>query len=359
MRARILEVRAERALLFLSTAPARTESIRCRGPFSSHDLDRARLYEPSSTWSEVSRSPQRKQCQEHALVLQAVGIAHGIVESEGAFLVVVRSEVASLAREQIERYEKENVGWPPRETAPESISQGVHAAIVYGGLLVLVFLLEQSHGFALDWWSAGRADAALIRRGQWWRSLTALTLHTDVSHLAGNLVFGALFGVILAQSLGVGLAWIGFVLTGALGNLVNAWIQPVEHLSVGASTAVFGALGLQVAYEWMRRRELGYGKLRRFAPLIVGAVWLGMFGVGGSTHDVTQTALERIHDLETTVQKVDVMAHVTGFASGAAFGIALGLHEGRIRLRPRTQAWLAISAPILVAIAWWFAFRAV
>ena len=41
-----------------------------------------------------------------------------------------------------------------------------------------------------------------------WRAVTALTLHSDLAHLAGNAFFGGVFGVLLAQILGGGLAWI-------------------------------------------------------------------------------------------------------------------------------------------------------
>jgi membrane associated rhomboid family serine protease len=41
--------------------------------------------------------------------------------------------------------------------------------------------------------------------------VTALGLHLDLLHLAGNLAFGTVFGVMLAQSIGFGLAWLTFV----------------------------------------------------------------------------------------------------------------------------------------------------
>jgi rhomboid protease GluP len=57
--------------------------------------------------------------------------------------------------------------------------------------------------FSQDWWSAGAAQAGLIADGEWWRAVTALGLHADLSHLASNLAFGSLLGLLLAQILGV------------------------------------------------------------------------------------------------------------------------------------------------------------
>jgi membrane associated rhomboid family serine protease len=314
--------------------------------------------EPQSTWTEIARSAAERTSREQSLVLQAMGVRHVVARDGDQHIVLVPSEAAAFARGEIEKYERENRGWPPRETEePFAVSQGVHAAIVYGGLLVLVFLCDRDRTLGVDWYAAGRANAAAIRHGEWWRVLTALTLHVDALHLAGNVVFGALLGIVLAQSIGVGLAWLGFVATGALGNAVNAWIQSPQHNSIGASTAVFGILGIQVAYEWMRRRELGYRRWRRWAPLIMGVVWLGWFGTGGAGHDVTKSVAEQMRDIDVALQDTDIMAHLLGFAAGAVAGCALGLCEHPLRISPRAQIALAIAAPALVACAWFIALR--
>jgi membrane associated rhomboid family serine protease len=315
------------------------------------------LNDPQSTWTEVSRSPNERSSREHSLVLQAMGVRHIAAHDLDQHVLLVPTEAAPFAREQLERYDRENKGWPPVEETPIAISEGVHAAIVYAGSIVLVFLLERQSSFGLDWYGAGRAQAESIRDGQWWRALTALTLHADALHLAGNLVFGAVLGVILAQSIGVGLAWLGFVATGAIGNLVNAFAQSPSHASIGASTAVFGALGIQVAYEWMRRRELGYRRWRRWAPLIMGLVWLGWFGTGGVEHSLTKTVDEQMRDIDNALRQTDVMAHVFGFASGLAIGAGLGLRKQRIALSRRAQTILAIAAPAVIALAWILALR--
>ena len=89
----------------------------------------------SLTWVEVSRSPDRRTCQAHGLVLQAMGLPHGILENGGAYVVVTRVEVAQQARDEIERYDRENQNWPPRERLVAPISQGIHAAIRYAQAL--------------------------------------------------------------------------------------------------------------------------------------------------------------------------------------------------------------------------------
>ena len=312
---------------------------------------------PQTTWIEVARAPTPEAASELGLVLEAVGVPCGTARAGGVHVLVVPLDDADRARAEIAKYASENRGWPPRATPPQPISRGVDAAIVYGILLIVAYMTERRESLGLDWWSAGCADAALIRHGAWWRSLTALSLHADVLHLAGNVAFGALFGVMLAQSLGSGTAWLAFVLTGAIGNWLNAWIQSPSHVSVGASTAVFGTLGVQVAYDWMRRRQLHYGPWRRAAPLVIGAALLAW--LGGESKQVDPSDLARKLDvLDVVIQKVDVGAHVLGFAAGISLGTILGWRERVLASGRAAQAAIAGVAIGIVALAWVVALRA-
>lgn len=312
--------------------------------------------EPQSIWVEVARDVDPRKSREHALVLQAVGIPHGAIGSEGAQILVVRGEDAARSRLEIERYDRENAGWPPREEVPLAISDGIQAAVAYAGVLALFFVLESRESYGLDWWRSGAASTAAIRDGEWWRALTALSLHTDLAHVGVNILFGVVFGVILAQSLGSGIAWAGFVVAGTVGNLLNALLQNETHVSVGASTGVFGALGIQVAYEWMRRRELRYSRLRRWAPIAMGIALFFWLGTGGGRFSETDTARETQRQVAEVLERVDVMAHVTGFATGIALGVALGLARGRLRLRGRWQLVLAWGALGALIAGWVVAF---
>jgi rhomboid protease GluP len=310
----------------------------------------------TTTWIEVSRSGTRRRAEEHALVLEALDIPSGIANAGGEFVIIVRLEDAVRARAEIDKFDRENLGWPPPSEPPQpSIWRGVNAAAVYAGLLLLVDIARRRGSLGLDWWHAGYADARLIQHGEWWRSLTALCLHADLLHLAGNLLFGVLFGVMLAQSIGIGLAWLGFVVTGGFGNWVNAWLQAPSHTSVGASTAVFGMLGIQVASDWLRRRERHYNLFRRWAPIAMGVALLAWLGGGGRPVDPNDA--RRTFDLDVPIQRIDVLAHVLGFGAGACLGALLGWRREPLAWSATTQTALALTALGLVAAAWLAAFR--
>jgi membrane associated rhomboid family serine protease len=211
--------------------------------------------------------------------------------------------------------------------------------------MALLFSFQATQRFGLDWTRLGRADAGRMQAGEWWRAATALSLHADLPHVAGNILFGGVLGVVLAQSVGLGLAWWGFLLSGALGNLANAWIHGPEHVSLGASTAVFGALGLQVAYEWMRRADLDYRRWRRWVPVIMGFGLLAWLGAGG-VHVEDPRSLEGL-------ERVDIGAHALGFACGAGLGLLLGLVPRRsLRWPVARQAAVATGTVLALAAAW-------
>ena len=304
------------------------------------------MNETPATWIEVSRSGARKTADDHALVLETQGIASGMAVTFGQHVVLVRVEDAVRARAELEKYVRENQDWPPREETQPPIRWSLGAALVYCGLLVALDVASRRESFGLDWWHAGVADAAMMRDGAWWRSVTALGLHADVLHLASNLAFGALFGVMLAQSIGFGLAWLAFVLTGGIGNWLNAWVQSPSHASIGASTAVFGMLGVQVAHDWVRRRQLHYNLFRRWAPIAIGAALLAWLGGDG-----------RQTDLNVALPKIDVWAHVLGFSTGLVLGWLFGWIKSRARLTAWMQAALAGTAVGLVVLAWCLALR--
>ena len=84
---------------------------------------------------------------------------------------------------------------------------------------------------------------------------------------------------------------------GAVGNGVSALVQPPPHTAVGASTAVFAALGLTAAYVWRRRGEGPSGWPARWparwAPIIVAVILLTWTGSGGGA-DRRRRAPDRV-----------------------------------------------------------------
>lgn len=312
--------------------------------------------EPPREWIEIGRWPSAARADDYALVLMAVGIRSVVAVDGGQHELIVRTEDAERAREQLQTFIGENRGWPAKPVSLPPVTMGVGAALVYAALMGIAFAAQQQHSYGIDWLRLGSADAGLIRHGEWWRALTALSLHGDIVHLIGNVVFGALFGVMLAQSVGAGAAWLTFVIAGGLGNGVNAWWQSPEHLAIGASTGVFGLLGAQVACDWMRRGRIRLHPMRRWAPIIMGLALLAWFGGSGERQINPGSVPGAFRDVGEW-HRVDIAAHVFGFVAGLGLGVLQGTRISRWLYAPRVQSVLTATAIGAMVLAWVLAAR--
>ncbi len=287
--------------------------------------------------SEVRRCANRREANQFALVLTARGIESQIIPTGRGVALCVSSDEAHRAEAEIAAYEAENAA-PRRPTALpwRTRPQGgaLETAMAYIAALVFVFAAQNRGAFGLDWMAAGAGHAGAIRDGEIWRVVTALTLHADGEHLLSNVAFGGVAGALVVQSLGAGVGWLAIVAAGALANLFNAWLlQTPGDVSVGASTAVFAALGLLAGYSQRAASEQDPWRrgLRRFAPAAAGVLLLAFLGFGG--------------------ERVDVGAHVLGFAVGLGAGLALWRAPAAWFAWTR-QIWAGAAAPVLVLLAW-------
>ena len=284
----------------------------------------------------VFRSLYRRECNERLLVLTAVGVEAVITAAEGTFLLQVAPQDAGYAIRHLLQYEAENQATPPPPPPPVYAHAWVGCAI-YGLVLVGVAWVLSNGLVRLDAFDLGELDAARVQAGEWWRAWTALTLHLDAPHLAANLGAGTWFGYLAARQMGSGTSWLITVTGAALANLLEGLLAPPEHRAVGASTAVFSALGAMSAYSWREHFALPQRWARRWGPLIAGVVLLGWTGAGGEGTDV------------------DVVAHLAGFAVGALLGATAALPRNR-RVLQRLPQWLTGAAALAsLAIAWGWA----
>lgn len=282
----------------------------------------------------VYRSRVRQRCKEYAFVLQAVGIRSEVIPADGEFALIVEARDADRAWEQLRLYRHEQQYRPARFDVRHGIQDGLVCASLFGVTMLITDMLAGSHSFSLDWLGAGMSHAGSIREGEWWRIFTSLSLHADVIHLAGNLVFGLVFAFFAGQLLGWGVAWSGMLLAGALGNAVNAFVQAPGHMSVGASTAVFATVGILAAYRWGK----GQMRFKRWVPLGGGLALLAFLGMGG--------------------ERTDIIAHVAGFGSGCLFGFVYWILERRIHPAAWTGNALGVAASVVFLLAWLLALRA-
>lgn len=277
---------------------------------------------------------------EAGLVILAMGEAYWTLMHGDAYVICVDVNRANVICHELDAYSL--LDGTKRVRALSNYSEfnfGWVSFIAYAVLLIGVFALQERY----DLVAAGRVDAvAMMDGGQYWRSLTALTLHADIVHLVSNLVAGAGFAFFVARFFGAVGGWLLILLSGTAGNLLNAWVHyPQSHFSIGASTAVFGGLGLLTGVGiWVALAEpKGEWTLPRWLlPVFGGFTLLGLIGVGDGL--------------------VDVAAHISGFICGIVLGILGAVGQRAFVVLERYKALGVCALSGLIALGWFLAHTA-
>jgi membrane associated rhomboid family serine protease len=215
-------------------------------------------------------------------------------------VISVPEEEAERARAGLAAYESENAPKPDERDYPVDSPNWI-AGIVVAELLVGFYAVTVMRDTTVPWFERGGADASRILSGEMWRAVTALTLHADLAHAASNAAAAAVFLSALFGLFGVGLGSALVLFAGAVGNLANAMLQGSPHVSIGASTSVFAAVGMLGGVGMVRRRHRAVARRRAWMPVAAALALLAMLGAGGP--------------------HVDVLAHLLGFLIGGAVGI--------------------------------------
>ncbi len=231
-----------------------------------------------------------------------------------------------MRKQRPHAFEREN---PPEVRRPEvvhPITGAVASGVAFSLAVVAMYVRTGPESAGSPWFERGSADAAAILRGEWWRAVTALTLHADAAHVAGNAVLGGLLLALLARSVGPGMASALMLLSGVGGTFAAAGLLRHDFVSIGASTAVFGALGVLAALPRHTRRV--------WMPVVGGLALLALLG---------------------TSKRADLAGHLCGFVSGVLAGAAVSRVPA---LQNRAaQACLAVLAACVPVAAWLAAFR--
>ncbi len=267
--------------------------------------------------------------EEWELALVAQGLSPSLSRSRDGFVLSVPEEEVERALVGLSAYERENPREPRERDEPAEPPNLVAGASIAGILLLFFFITVWQP--TVQWFDRGSADADRILRGELWRTVTALSLHANLAHALSNAIGITVFLGALSSILGPGLSSALVLLAGAGGNLANALIHGSSHVSIGASTSVFGAVGMLGGLGLARRGRRKVPRRRAWVPVAAALALLAMLGSGG--------------------ESVDVLAHLFGFL----FGGVLGLIFAFVAPSPpgRLVQWGCGSAAFAVLISCW------
>ena len=268
----------------------------------------------------------KKTAREYSLLLDSIGIGNNAVFRWNSWQIEVGLSDYEKARDEIKSYEASG----RIEKISNKFAHIRFQKVDWIQLMLTLALLAAFHVFIyefdhLELIKAGRSSAAAITEGEFFRAVTALTLHGDYKHLFSNIVFGGIVLWALSTMTGTGTALLFALFTGFAGNLMNAFFYGSAHNSIGASTSVFGVIGVLAGLQFFdsfREKKLG-----RWIPF---GVALGLLAMLGSS------------------EKSDVLAHLFGFVAGLPAGMIFGAAFSKRGL-PRKTAQ-NISAILFISV---------
>jgi membrane associated rhomboid family serine protease len=285
---------------------------------------------PDEASVSVRVTGTRPLADEWALVLAAEGLHPRVVRAPGGFALEVSNDEAERAFAALAAYSHENRAAPMPPPAERPID--LTAGLVISCLLLVCFAISGPRDPRAEWFAHGSADAERILAGEAWRTVTALTLHADTGHVLGNALAGTLFVGAVCSSLGFGVGSALVLASGAAGNGANALLRGPGHSSVGASTAIFGAVGILGALGVRRRQLRGVRGRRALAPVAAALALLAMLGTG---------------------DRADLSGHLLGLLAGALLGA--GIAPLARALPGAVGQSLLAAASLAVVLACWTA----
>jgi len=175
------------------------------------------------------------------------------------------------------------------------------------GMIVIIWLLMEVAGGStstevLIKFGANSGGHILLQQ-EYWRLFTSMFLHIGFAHLAFNSYALFIFGVEMERIYGPGRFVIVYILSGLFGSLASFASKGPLVVSAGASGAIFGIIGMNLAYFYLHRESFGqFGRQRVTSTLVIIGINI-IFGF--------------------TVPGIDNMAHMGGLIAGFVLGYVL------------------------------------
>ncbi|MFQ5559419.1 MAG: rhomboid family intramembrane serine protease, partial [Nitrospinota bacterium] len=242
----------------------------------------------------------------------------------------IPAQNAGRAKHEIFMFRQEKSNWPLTSFKPAPLFTFPHTFIL-ALLAAFHFSISRSVHYS-GWLDKGRSSADTILTGDLRGTITALTLHGDDAHLVGNILFLWILSNAVSGYIGYGIGWLFILFSGAGGNLLNALFYQTAHNSIGASTALFGALGLVAGFRLRLNSSMDLSFKQKYLPLLPLFALLALTGAD---------------------PKSDIMAHFFG----CIFGTILGLSSSKFvvfELKNNTKFQLGALALFwfTIVLAW-------
>lgn len=143
----------------------------------------------------------------------------------------------------------------------------------------------------------GRISYVYVLKGQWWRVITPVFLHSGLLHLAANMIALLIVGYIVEEKIGAAKYILAFAGSAVFSSLC---IMKFTGGTVGASGGIFGIIGVMiVVFVKDRSYILEKMSLAKWVVLMLYVIISNLIG------------------------RISVLSHASGFAAGIIIGILI------------------------------------
>jgi membrane associated rhomboid family serine protease len=221
------------------------------------------------------------------LVLSALGIPHRIIYENLVFYLLVPPEFKIQAVREITEYFQEIQDEPQVLTGSDN-EEGATLqppTLLLIGALILLYAITGPWDPNSIWFQKGAGNSqAILEHYQWFRLVTALTLHANILHLLNNCILGGILLHFFLLSVGSGIGLFSLLMASAAGNGINVLIHGPGHIFVGFSTAIFAIIGMLAILSY-KTKPFGFRSYFQL-PLMGAFALLAMLGSAGAHTDL-------------------------------------------------------------------------
>ena len=193
------------------------------------------------------RPPSAQRALEWIAVLSAREFDYRLARDGRKWVIHVSAMISTDAQHEIDIYEWEQREARELRAAAAALplpDERYWSPAWVCGFLVTIYAWFGSYSAESPVLVRAASNRSAILSGELWRVVTALTLHAGLVHLGGNLLCLLLLGQSVCVLYGTGFGWALILLSGIAGNATSLLFHGPYQVSVGASTAAFGALGI-------------------------------------------------------------------------------------------------------------------
>lgn len=162
---------------------------------------------------------------------------------------------------------------------------------------IVLWLVMEFFQSGIGWivYVFGVGNNLSVAMGEYWRLVTPIFLHRELTHVLFNSFALVIFGPALELMLGKFKFILAYLAAGVIANIATFLIEPLQYTHLGASGAIYGLFGMYIFMVAFRKHLIDQGSSQMIKTIFIIGVLMSFVGT-----------------------RINIIAHLAGFAGGFA-----------------------------------------